>query len=309
MKLLIYNTQILDKINKIVLISQYKTHKTNCNTCNISFYKEYEYKNIIITDLDIHNFINHNLIDIDLYEKICEIKIKNYDIKFLKLHTNDLNIIDGLYDSGSNNIYIDFEKNIKNTKKTIYSEHYGFINFELDKMAKITVLNKMKNEIEDLFTPENTIEFSTQEYIFHTHPRFTNLGVRSYIIYEIPSINDILHFINFYNLGKLKCSIIITPEGLYCIRKNKWFNEKIKIDKNIFYCKIQNAIDNCYEIINKKYSKKKITFNYFYEKIMPDLEIIKILNYELEFFNITIDFYGRNLLQNKYVLTSIYIPN
>jgi len=309
MKQIIYNTFILDKINRIIGLSKFKTHNTNCKKCNLIFNKSYIFENVIITDLDLHEYILHGVIDINLYEKICTTDLKNYNINFFKIHTNDLNIMDGLYNIGSNKIYIDFNKNIKETNNTKFSEHFGFINFEVGKFSNVTVLNKMNLENDDFYTPQNVIDFSTKEYIFHTHPVINGIGNRCFIIYEIPSINDILHFINYHNLGILKCSVVITSEGLYCIRKNKWNNEKIKIDKNIFIKKINGVIDECEKIITNNFSHKKITYNYFYKKIMPNIEIIKLLNTELEFFNITIDFYGRNLLKNKYVLSNIYLPN
>lgn len=68
-----------------------------------------------------------------------------------------------------------------------------------------------------------------QKYIFHTHPTTPYIGSRfkNGIIYEFPSIMDINHFIEHHNRGELQISMVITPEGLYIIRKNHLIKTKL----------------------------------------------------------------------------------
>ena len=69
----------------------------------------------------------------------------------------------------------------------------------------------MPNNVEDMFN---------YEYIFHTHPPTPRPGgrVNVGIVYELPSIGDVLHFIDHFNDGKISGSIVITSEGIYNIR-------------------------------------------------------------------------------------------
>ena len=132
-------------------------------------------------------------------------------------------IIDCLYEEGSYNIFTDKNKNIFNTNILRFSEHSGFIIFNNNIVDKIIVLNDYRTDDEDptIFLPKNNIEALSVDYIFHTHPKSPELGSRlEYkLLYEFPSISDIYHFIDHHNRGILKGSLVITPEGLYIIRK------------------------------------------------------------------------------------------
>ena len=312
MNLLIFNSLFNKKINKFMVISKTNENKENqyCDKCNKQFVKIYEYKNIILKELDIHNLLTHNVIDIDLYEKISELNLKNFDIYFINFRTNDMNIMDGLYEIGSNQIYIEKTKNIKNSKINRFSEHYGFIEILGNKINKIITLNKSRTIEEEklLYLPVNDLETFNYQIIYHTHPRFKNYGKRSSIIFEYPSISDIMHFIDHHNYGKLLCSLIITPEGLYNIRKYNFNNEKIKIDTTIFTNKIESILLECEEYFYRKYYYEVITKELFFNKIIYDTFYINRINEELKQFDIAIDFYGRNNFNDNYIFTNIFIP-
>lgn len=337
--IIIYNKLINDKIDIIISNSNTKKVKSKkkcilCNNYNNDGYK-YNYNTIVIDDIDIHMLTNHNMIKFSLYEKICNINISNYDIQFLNINTNAFNMIDGLYHRGSKKIYIDNNKNIFNSNINRYSEHHGYILFTNNKVDKIVVLNQFRVASNDpyIYLPKHNIEMLNQKYIFHTHPTTPYIGSRfkNGIIYEFPSIGDINHFIEHHNRGELQLSLVITPEGLYVIRKNNFNKNKIIIDNEIFISELDKTLKQCLnESINKyKHSiiydidNYKINNNYFYKYVASNLNYIIIINKVLEKYDIAIDFYSRNKKINdtedifgkddkddkiSYIFTDIFLP-
>ena len=53
----------------------------------------------------------------------------------------------------------------------------------------------------------------------------------------------------------------------------------------------------------------KIPENIFYKYIATNLKFIKRINYVLEKYDITMDFYPRINLNNKWIFPTIYIPS
>ena len=318
MNIYLYNSLLYKKIKIIIKKSKIKINDSYCKKCKKTFNESYIFNNkIIFTEHDIHNYIKHGFINIEIYENICNIDIKEFDINFFMMHTNNSNIIDGLYEQGSNKIYIEKNKNINNSKINRYSEHYGFIMIKSNKIEKIDILSKNRIDKDDpnIFLPKENIETFNMNYIFHTHPRGLDYGIREeYLqIYEFPSISDILNFIDHHNFGKLIGSIIITPEGLYNIRKYNFNKNKIKIDTDIFIDKIEDIIITLEDDILQKYSEYleiNDTKTFFYNNIANNIEFIKIINEELEKYDIAIDYYSRILFKNteKYIFPNIYLP-
>ena len=320
MNIYLYNSLLYKKIKIIIKNSKIEKNNSinNCNICKKKLENTYIFNNkTIFTDYDIHNYITHGFIDINIYEKISEIKLNDFDINFFILHTNNSNIMDGLYEEGSNKIYIENDKNINNSKINRYSEHFGFIIINSYKIEKINILSKNRTDKDDptIYLPKNNIETFDMKYIFHTHPRGPDYGKRDdYIkLYEFPSISDIIHFIDHHNFGKMIGSIVITPEGIYNIRKYNFNKNKIKIDTDIFIDKLENILYKLEDDILNKYKyycETKNTKKYFYNNIANNIEFIKIINEELEKYDIAIDYYSRILFKNtdKYIFPNIYLP-
>ena len=329
----IYSNLINEKIymivkNKDTVIKKNKNkNKGACLYCND--YKgdgnTYNYKGLIINDLDIHYLEHHNLIKFTLYEKVCNINIDTDNhITFLNIDTNAFNIIDGLYQEGSKQIYIDNNKNVFNSNTNRYSEHYGYILFNKSKIDKIITLNQFRISKNDplIFLPKQNVELLKQKCIFHTHPMTPYIGSRfkNGIIYEFPSIMDINHFIEHHNRGELQLSLIITPEGLYIIRKKIFNKDKIIIDNDIFINEIERIYKQCLYEVMEKYknsiifdiNKYKINDKYFYKYIASNIEHLTIINRFLEKYDIVIDFYSRIPIKNNnkinYIFSDIYIP-
>ncbi len=234
------------------------------------------------------------------------------NIKYLKLNKNQILIMDALMiHGGYNKKYFD---NIEENKKYRYSEHSGLLDFDqhgLDKVIISAKTTRIDEGDDEIYLPKNMKEAFDYEYMFHTHPPTPKPGSRAIygILYDFPSINDILHFIDHFNLGKTQGSIVIAPEGLYNVRKNIFNKEKIIIkDEN----EMINILTEVHNKIQNNAIKKfgyKFTLDKFYTSIVTDFTAINDYNKVLNSFEIQIDYFPR--IKDKYgnwYIDSIYLP-
>jgi hypothetical protein len=228
--------------------------------------------------------------------------------KYLKITKNQLMIMDALMKHGSSN-----KKYNDNDNKYKYSEHAGLIDFNDKGVESIIISGKTsridKND-DEIYLPENMLKTYEYEYIFHTHPATPYPGSRTKdgILFEFPSVNDILHFIEHYNNGKTQGSIVITPEGIYLIRKNIFDEKQITINNiNKIYNKIHSYMDKLQENAIHKYGK--INTYIYYSKIAQDTYYINKLNTLLNKYDIHIDYKPR--IRNSkgvWILDTIFVP-
>jgi hypothetical protein len=158
-------------------------------------------------------------------------------------------------------------------------------------------------------------------YIFHTHPKTPYFGSRLIIniLYEFPSISDILNFIYHHNIGILKGSIIFSPEGIYIIRKYNFDNNKIIIDENIFIHNITRLYYNIYDDVSSYYASYNfkqykmnnyisIPIEIFYNFVAQNYSFINRINSFLINYNLFIEFYSRiKINENEWIYPDIYI--
>lgn len=317
------STLILNKIYEIIKRSNKKEKDKKCEICKKSYKNEYKYKEIIINGLDIHMLKKHNKIDINLYNKVSNIELDNYIIEWYNLNTNGLNIFDAVYEDGSYKKYIEKTKNIMTSKVLRYSEHSGLIYFKNKRLEKVSMLNNMRIDSEDpiIYMPKNNIEALKVDYLFHTHPKTPYLGSRlkDGILYDFPSISDILHYVEHHNNGRLLGSIVLAPEGLYIIRKSNFDRKNIKLDYDIFIERLQKVYNknyinsyNEYKNLNYRSLKEKgnikIPDDYFYKKIANNYVYINNINNVLKKYDIYIDYYCRMELKGDWIFSDIYVP-
>jgi len=319
----IYNQLLNDKLNKIIGLSKEIKCKNTCAKCKKQFSNKYKLKNLSFNESNIHELTVHNIINYTLYEQILKYEIDDDNINYNLFNTNELNIMDSLYEEGSNKIYIEKKKNIFNSKENRFSEHYGLLYFSDNKLDKVVVQLNSRVEKDDssIYMPQNSQEALKVNYIFHTHPKTPYLGSRMSvsILYEFPSMGDIIHFVEHHNRGILLGSMVIAPEGIYNIRKNIFNRDKIKIDYDIFLSEMEDVYIECYQDSMVDFSElkesEKINGHYkipekiFYKNVATNLEFIKRINSALEKFDITIDFYNRIYLNQKWIFPTIYLPN
>ncbi len=330
------NSNIILKYIKLICTKSKKKHKnTICEFCNKTFTNIYIFnkKNlkIKISDLDIHLLNKHYLINTDLYKKICinDLDINNFDIEWNLLNTNSINIINGLYEIGSNQIYTEKNKNIKETKISRYSEHFGFIYFDKNKVSNIDVITMYRVDQSDpiIYMPKTCLEILKVEYIFHTHPKTPYIGsrIKNGAFYEFPSISDITHFIEHHNDGKLVASIVISPEGIYIIRKNNFNINPIIVDYDILILDLNDIYSECFNDSYLKYSfidytkyklnnEIKLPEDFFYERIANNYEYIQKINNVLIKYDLFIEYYARTyydkqiIALDKWIFDDIYLP-
>jgi hypothetical protein len=237
-----------------------------------------------------------------------KIVVKN-NKQFLKLDRNQILIMDALMEHGGKKQYIDD----KNNSVFRYSEHAGLLDFDNNGLQKIIVYgnsNRIETNDNDIFFPGDMVDAYDYEYIFHTHPPTPKPGGRANIgiIYEFPSISDIFHFIEHYNQGNTQGSIVITPEGMYIIRKFNQNNKMININMDNLYKILKKTYKIIFDKSYKKYGEKFSAIK-FYSVIAQDVGFITMLNIELNKFDLHIDYYPRIKDQSdKWIIDTIYIP-
>jgi hypothetical protein len=323
----------LEELEDFIKCNKYKKYdnKKKCLICNNDITNGYyKYKDIMWEDgyyhyISVHN-IKPTLNFFDLIYKFyknpkkkecnkkifrigSKIKITNRK-KYVKITKNQLLILDALMEHGGGNIkkYYDEKSNLYR-----YSEHAGlldFNNFSLEKIVISANTTRIDRGDEEIYLPRNIDGALDYEYIFHTHPPTPYPGGRAIdgILYEYPSMGDILHFIEHHNDGKTCGSIVITPEGLYNIRKDNVNKEKINIDDNKLF-KEYNKI--MLKIQNDAIQKYGIKFDMetFYSEIAQDIVFLEGLNKILNKYDLHIDFYPRIKDNNGYwIIDTVYLP-
>jgi len=315
------------KILEKVLLSSNKflkfENKKKCLLCNKSSstgtYKldKYIWENNLSHYIEEHNikppeeFID--FIFFSRFNNILKIESRIIDDKnkrFIKINRNQLLILDALLEHGG---YSQKYGDLKNKNVFRYSEHSGLFDFNSNRLQKIVVLgnttrvDKGDNEI---FMPNNVDDMFNYEYMFHTHPPTPKPGGRAEygVIYELPSIGDILHFIDHYNDGKVSGSVVITSEGLYNIRNKNLSTDKIIIDEDALFIEY-NKISRQIQHIGIKEYGDSFTTEEFYSKIAQDIKLINKINDILNNFDLHVDFMPRIQNEKKqWILDTIYLP-
>jgi hypothetical protein len=251
---------------------------------------------------------------------LCESDAKIFD--YVICTNNKLAILNSLFEEGSHETYESIDGNQFSPK--IYSEHSGVITLVDKNIDNIIVSTKSQIVGTDsgIYLPKNTIEMSKHKYLFHTHPNASTYGGRiksDGVIYELPSINDILNFLKFSRgtEGKALASIVITPEGTYVIRKIKLDLKTKKISQNMInlYQKAIIQIEHDailklkqnLEKLNLKLSDLKTASN-FHKFVSRDLDAINSYNKFVSDLNIFVEYYPRVEVEGKWRLHTLHLP-
>ena len=288
-----------------------------CDTKKITNGK-YQYRKFIWEDGMEHYIEKHNFIPPEIFQDLIfffkldtkiTLKSKIIDLTYIKINKNQLMILDALLKHGGyTKKYID----LQNKEITRYSEHAGLLDFNMNILEKIVVagnttrVDKGDNEI---FLPLDIKDYQEYEYIFHTHPPTPKPGGRVLggILYEFPSMGDILHFIDSFNSGKVCGSLVVSSEGLYNIRKLKLNHDKIDIDEDALF---KEFTKNFMKIQDNYITKYGTNFNStkFYKKIAQDKGAINEINKILNKYELNIDYYPRIKHKNNWILNIVYLP-
>jgi hypothetical protein len=328
------SSKFIDRLNHINNLIETKKQKNvytrqnnkDCLLCNkkkisnkIYFLGKYLWDDNIIHYIKYHNskpneeFIDF-IFDINLDKYFATNIIgrmeKDKDIPHLKLDRNQIMILDALMKHGG---YTKKYYDINNKKISRYSEHAGFLETKNKTVYDVIVSgNTLRVDTGDseIFLPGDMPKAFSFHYIFHTHPPTPKPGGRAIdgIIYEFPSVGDILHFIEHHNSGKTIGSLVMAPEGMYNIRKTTYDKDKIKINENSLYKEMKTELWNINKSAIKEYGSNFTTY-IFYSKIAQDTKYINMINKKLEKYLIHIDFFPRTMDDSgKWIVDTIYIP-
>lgn len=317
--LLKYNDRYDDKKKEIICTSckkkvhlvYFSTGKYKWDSFLYHIVNEHQYK----PDKIFINFIMEFNVTIPTNIKnITTFNSKQYtinDLKYVKLTRNQLMIFDALMEHGG------YKKKYHSySKKKLYyrhSEHSGLLDFDNNGLERVIVSGRTDRKDPNdtsIFLPQNMEDAIDYEYIFHTHPPTNRPGgrVTEGILYEFPSVSDIFHFIDHFNDGITQGSLIITPEGLYNIRKVEFNRNKIKINETELMNNMSNIMIEIQDDAIAKYSKN-FTNKIFYSEIAQDKTHIHRLNNLLEKYGITVDYFPRSQDNNgSWILQEIYLP-
>jgi hypothetical protein len=240
---------------------------------------------------------------------------KSNNKKYIKIKRNQLLLLDALLnDGGFQKKYIDKTNNLR------YSEHSGHLGLNNSTIDRIIVSAKTTREDDDdtdILLPHNLNDSYEYKYFFHTHPPTPQPGGRAKdgILYEFPSISDIFHFIDHYNMGKTLGSIVVAPEGYYIIYPKNFKINKIKYDTEI-EDEIFKQMEEENNIIQTKALEKygvNFTEEYYYNTISTDINFIKMFNKMInKYLNNQIKIILKNRqkdkLMNKWIIKQLYLP-
>lgn len=234
--------------------------------------------------------------------------------KYLKIKRNQLLILDALMEDGG------IKKKYEDRKKLMrFSEHSGNLGVSESTIDRIIVSARTIREDaddKDILLPHNLSDTYEYKYFFHTHPPTPYAGGRAKdgVIYEFPSISDIFHFIDHYNMGKTLGSIVVAPEGYYIIYPTN-FSKKITYD-----LEIEDEIFNEMTEGNNKIQEKAIEqygdnfdSNFFYNNIISNKAYIKLFNEMVDKYlngQVKIVYKHRTLdkLSGNWILKKLYLP-
>jgi hypothetical protein len=322
--------QFITKLQEVEsILNKLGTIKIKCTDCHLCEEKcvttkrymldNYVWDNCLRHYIKTHNYQPHN----DFIEKIfyydisqnVSLKLQgriqnNNNITYLRLEKNQLIILDALMKHGGYNKKY-YDKN--NTSVVRNSEHAGYLEINNKMINNIVVSgNTMRVDRgdEEIFLPNENLETLEYEYVFHTHPPTPKPGGRAIYgsLFEFPSIGDMFHFIDHHNDGKAIGSLIMTPEGLYNIRKNIHNKKKINIDENDFFRTYQNKVRYYQDKAINKYGTNFDVYK-FYSKIAQDTQYIEGINKAIERFNMHIDFFPRSKdFKQSWIVDTVYIP-
>jgi hypothetical protein len=241
--------------------------------------------------------------------------LKSNKKKYIKVKRNQLLLLDALLnDGGYSKKYLDRSKNVR------FSEHSGHLGLNESSIDRIIVSAKTTREDADdkeILLPHNLSDTYEYEYFFHTHPPTPYPGARAKdgIVYEFPSISDIFHFIDHFNMGKTVGSIVVAPEGYYIIYPRNFSMKKIRYDAEIedeIFKKMEEENNLIQEKALLKYGD---TFDedFYYSKVATDDDFLKMFNsmvnkYLDDQLKIIIKHRSKDKMTGKWILKNLYLP-
>ena len=227
----------------------------------------------------------------------------------IMLSYKHLSILDELMHMGAKKIF-----GLKNEQ---YLEHAGLLDInESGKVDKI-IINTHRNfnaeDDKEILFNYDLPDIQENELIFHTHPPTGGIYGRldDDMIYDPPSPEDIIHFMENYNDGVVQNSLVITIEGYYIIKCKKFGLNNIIIEDDEYFItkyqkelnKLQRKAIKAHKKKNKIEKNKENFYNNINDNILDDInKLLAPLNIEIEFIKRS---YNKKI--KKYVVLKLYL--
>jgi hypothetical protein len=235
--------------------------------------------------------------------------------RYVKIKRNQILVLDALLaDGGYQKKYIDRSNNVRFSE---HSGHLGLSNTSIDRIIVSAKTTREDADDKDILLPHNLSDTYEYEYFFHTHPPTPYPGGRAKdgILYEFPSISDIFHFIDHYNMGKTIGSLVVAPEGYYLIQPKNFSIKKIKYDVEIEDEIFENMENENNEIQEKALIKFGADFDqeYYFQKIANSDEFVKMFDQMVNKYlgnqlKITLKHRVKDKLSGKWIIDKLYLP-
>ncbi len=315
----------------------YNEFDDKCMLCNSSIDTSFDYNidNVVWNSGTYHYIEKHNIIPPEKFKniifefdtdkhinKIIKFKYKTKSkhensIVYIKFDKNIILILDALMSHGgyTKKYYDSRNEQLK------YSEHSGYLaikNNVIDKIIVSAKVSKTSKYDKDIFFPQN-FNAKKCKYIYHTHPPTPLPGSRYNvgIIYDLPSIQDLLHFIDYTSMYDIIGSMVMASEGLYNVRKFYYDANINEINEDGLFKDYNEITRKIHKLSMQKYKKELETrenkindyLEYFYTNIAQDTGYIKNVNDVLNKYHLHIDYFPRQYDgTNNWFVDSIYLP-
>ena len=230
--------------------------------------------------------------------------------KIIRLSYKHLSILDNLMYLGAKKIF--------GAKNEQYIEHAGMLDInnqgKVDKIVINTHRNFNAEDDKEILFNYDLPDIQENEMIFHTHPPTGGVygRLKDEIIYDPPSPEDILHFMENYNEGVVQNSLVVAIEGYYVIKCKKIGLNEIRIeDVEYFLSRYNKLLDRLqdkalddHKVHSKKFEKSK---DYFFSEV--DENYLENMNRFLDNYNIEIEFKKRkyNKKIKKFIVQTLYL--
>ena len=235
--------------------------------------------------------------------------------RYVKIKRNQILVLDALLaDGGYQKKYIDRSNNVRFSE---HSGHLGLNNSSIDRIIVSAKTTREDADDKDILLPHNLADTYEYEYFFHTHPPTPFPGGRAKdgILYEFPSISDIFHFIDHYNMGKTIGSLVVAPEGYYLIQPKNFSIKKIKYDVELEDEIFENMENENSDIQEKALIKFGAEFDqeYYFQHIANTDEFVKMFDQMVNKYlgnqlKITLKHRVKDKLSGKWIIDKLYLP-
>ena len=228
----------------------------------------------------------------------------------LTIDRNQWHIMDALMLAGGKRQWLD-----KHNRER-FSEAVGFLEPDASgSSVERIVLGRAdmvdQNDTTILF-PDPLKGLEEHEYYFHTHPPTPKPGARvsEGILYEMPSPDDLMHFVNNLAYGSTRGSIVLAPEGVYIltVRRNKQQKDIVTLPESAYEDYLDVVIDVQKQAIAHFGIKRVVSQQVFYEKVAQDTQWAQKVDRLLKKWGLRLHYKPRSFINGSWIIDGGALP-